>query len=117
MNDHSFGGLLRWFVGQPDLSQHRIVQLSGYGTDTISRLANDRRLPTEVQALRIAASLLLNKQELKVMNRFLEAANLIPLPVPGKDICDHGEYRPNGRSWTEQARRRSLEVRRTHRES
>ena len=117
MTDHSFGGLLRWFVDQPDLSQERIAQLTGYGTDTVSRLANDRRPPTELQALRIAASLLLNTQELKVMNRFLEAANFIPLPVPGRDICDHSEYRPNGRSWSEHARRRSLEVRGTGRGS
>src|SRR3972149_6023537 len=100
LTDDGFDGLLRRFVGQPDLSQHRLAQLSGLGTDTISRLVNGMRNPTEAQVLRIGAALLLRENDVEIMNLLLEAANFYPLPVPGQDVPPRESDRPtNRRGW------------------
>lgn len=75
----SFGDILAMVMAGKGVSQYRLCQLTGLGADTVCRLVNDIRRPTEAQVLRIALGLRLDLQQ---TNRLLEAADFYPLPQP-----------------------------------
>jgi transcriptional regulator with XRE-family HTH domain len=84
----TFGQVLSSLLQRLGLSQYRLCQLTGLGADTVCRLINDVRGPTEAQALRICLGLGLRGGE---ANRLLEAGDFYPLP-------DHTLRRPTGKT-------------------
>lgn len=75
--NESFGQFLARLLRERGISQYRLCQLTGLGADTVCRLVNDIRNPTEAQVLRICLGLHLATE---ATNRLLEAADLYPMP-------------------------------------
>ena len=91
----TFGQALSRILAARQITQYRLCQVTGLGADTVCRLVNDVREPTESQVLRIAAGLQLGISE---VNRLLEAADFYPIPEPAP-------YQPTGRNgWPAAAR-------------
>ena len=92
--DATFADILKVIMGRKGLTQYRLVQLSGLGADTICRLAQGTRNPTETQVLRIGIALELNRNQIGVL---LDIAGFYPFPPLG-------DYRPTGaQGWPKEA--------------
>jgi transcriptional regulator with XRE-family HTH domain len=94
MNDRAFAVKLQHLLAVLGISQYRLVQLSGLGADTICRLAQGTRNPTETQVLRIGIALGMNRDQISVL---LDIAGFYPFPPLG-------DYRPTGmKGWPRKA--------------
>ncbi|MDI6872039.1 MAG: helix-turn-helix domain-containing protein [Bacillota bacterium] len=92
--DAGFSHILTAVMGELGLTQYRLVQLSGLGADTICRLAQGTRNPTETQVLRIGIALGMNRAQISIL---LDIAGFYPFPPLG-------DYRPTGmKGWPGQA--------------
>jgi transcriptional regulator with XRE-family HTH domain len=63
-----------------DMTQYELARLCNIGPETINRIINGRRPPTEEHVLRIALAFLTAEQK-EIVNRHLDSASLYTIPV------------------------------------
>jgi predicted transcriptional regulator len=74
-----FGPILRGVLKEFGLSQYKLAWLANVGPVDLNRIVKGHRPPTEVQALRIACAVIMNKDQRSLASSILEEAGFDPL--------------------------------------
>lgn len=83
------GRVLRRILAERSLSQYRLALRANLAPETVNRIVRCHRAPTETQAFRLGAALIMTASQRSAMSQLLELCEFDPLGQEDEAVEEH----------------------------